>query len=130
MTTLRKALYANAMFTALTSLVALVWAGPIAKAFRVEQWVLVAAGAVLLGWAALVTWFARRDPTRRAEAWLVIAGDELWIIGVIVLLAAFPDALSNTGKLWLATLTLVVAILASFQLLGLRRIPREESRNS
>lgn len=119
---LRKALYANAAFTAVCSLVAIVGASSIGDSFGVEPWVMVLVGAGLLGWAALVSFFARREETRRNEAWLVIAGDELWVIGVIVLLAAFPDALTNTGKLWLAILTLVVATLASVQLLGLKQI--------
>jgi len=122
MTMLRKALYANAAFTAVCSLVAIVGASSIGDSFGVEPWVMVLVGAGLLGWAALVSFFARREETRRNEAWLVIAGDELWVIGVIVLLAAFPDALTNTGKLWLAILTLVVATLASVQLLGLKQI--------
>lgn len=129
MTLLRQALYANVIFTALTALAALVFAAPLAEEFEVATWVMVAAGAGLLAWAALVWVFARRDPARRQEAWLVIAGDELWVIAVIVLLAAFPDALSDSGKLILAILTIVVAGLASAQLLGLRKLRDQDPIN-
>lgn len=122
MSLLRRALYANAAFTAVCSLVALAGAGAVSDLFDVPTWIVILVGAILLGWAALVALFARREETRRAEAWLVVAGDEAWIIGVIVLLAAFPDVISETGRLWLAILTLVVAVLASLQLLGLRRL--------
>lgn len=122
MTLIRKALYANVIFTAICSLVAIVGASTIGEAFGVEAPIMVLVGAALLTWAALVAIFARRQETRRTEAWVVIAGDELWVIGVIVLLALFPDALTDTGKLWLAILTLVVATLASIQLLGLKQL--------
>jgi threonine/homoserine/homoserine lactone efflux protein len=122
MTLIRKALYAKVIFTAICSLVAIVGASTIGEAFGVEAPIMVLVGAALLTWAALVAIFARRQETRRTEAWVVIAGDELWVIGVIVLLALFPDALTDTGKLWLAILTLVVATLASIQLLGLKQL--------
>ncbi len=119
---LRKALYANAIFTGMSALVALLFSGFLADEFEVAPLILVAVGAGLLGWTWLVWIFARRDPTRRREAWIVIAGDEAWVIGVIVLLAAYPDVMSDSGKLILAVLTIVVAALASFQLLGLRQM--------
>src|SRR5438067_5376877 len=81
---------------------------------------LVAAGAVLVGWAvALWTLASRRDVTRRT-AWTVIARNVAWA-GASGLVALDWSPLTAAGTALVLMQAVAVVVLADLQYLGLRR---------
>ena len=118
-TLLRRALTGNAVFSLGSALVAVVLAGPLSDAFDIPAAVLVVLGIALVPWA-LLGWYTSRTLDRRFVV-AIIGGDILWVIGTVVLLAGFPDAMSGAGRTSAAVVGLIVAGFAVTQTIGLRR---------
>ena len=116
---LRRALLANAAFSAVTAILALVLGGRLEESLGPPAWSIRALGAGLLAFAALVAHEAR-EPSRRG-ARPIIAADLAWVVGAIAIIAVTPDWLTDTGSLVLASVTAVVATLAAAPWRGLRR---------
>jgi len=77
------------------------------------------AGISLFPIAAFMLWVATRSPIPAGGAWLVIIGNLVWVVGsAVVLFASSPTLL---GYAFVIAQALVVAALAEFEFLGLRR---------
>lgn len=122
---LRRALYANAGFSALSGLVLFVDAAPLAALIggAVPPLFLEILGVVLVGYAGALILSGRRTPIRRYEAWTAIALDAGWVAISAVVIAAFPQYLSAAGIALIAGVALVVLGFAVVQAMGLRRVP-------
>ena len=83
-------------------------------------------GFVLLGFAIAVALIARESQPNPAWASGVIALDVLWVIGSVVLLAAFPGLFSSLGFWLIAAQAAIVADFALLQYLGLRNLTRDD----
>lgn len=118
---LASALSWNAIFSGASGLV-LVGAGvALSGVLGVPTWLLAVIGAGLLGFAALILWTLAGPSRLVTGARLIIAADVGWVAGAVLLLTAFPEALTTAGRLILGAVSVVVAVLALTQSLGLRR---------
>lgn len=117
-TMLQRALTANAAFSALTGLAALTFAGRLSGALGPPDWSLRALGAGLLIFAALV---ARESMAPgRSGTIPIIAADLAWVVSATIVLVSAPSWLADTGRITLATVSLVVAAVAVAQWRGLQ----------
>lgn len=125
LTLLRRALLANAGFSGLSGLALLLAAAPLGQWIGVGQpWILRAIGSSLLLFAAVLVLLARADEPDRAPVIAVSGSDFAWVLGSIVLVAAFPEQLTVEGRWAVAAVALVVGGLGAAQLAGLRRYRR------
>jgi len=122
MSLLRRALLANALFSATTGTLALLapdrvatWLGLDAPA------VIQSTGAQLLGFAAFVAFVARRRRPQPGSVMLISAADLLWVLGTAALLAGWSELLSVTGITLLVGIAALVDTFAILQLAGLAR---------
>jgi len=115
----RFALLANATFSTLTGILALVLHEPLSRHLGLAPgpWIL-AIGAGLLLFAGLLLWSVRRGPTRR-DLVAFVAGDWAWVLGSMALVLCVPDLLSADGRVLVSLLAVPVAVLGSLQALGL-----------
>ena len=130
---LRRAFAVNAVFSILAGLVMLAGAGPLAAALLdLPQGVLgisapvvfaaVGAGTAVFG--LLVAIEARRPEPRLLDTKLILALDAAWVIGSLVLLAAAPQAFTFWGRLVVADVAAVVALIALAEAAGLGALRR------
>jgi uncharacterized membrane protein len=120
-TLLRRALGANALFSASTGLLltgAPDWTAALLG--DVASWILRLIGVGLLLFAAFLVWVARRPTPPAAYAMLATGADLGWVAGSAVLLA-FP-VLSTTGGGLVAGVAGVVLVFALLQGAGLRAL--------
>jgi hypothetical protein len=82
---------------------------------------LMAAGSSLFPIAAFIAFVATRQPVWPAGVWLVILGNIGWAAGSVLLLAGGQVTLNGLGMAFVIAQAVVVAILAEFELIGLRR---------
>ena len=118
---LRMALLANALFSTISGLV-LVFA---------QRWVvrllglpaetdLITLGISLLVFAAILVFFARKNPIKLLDAWIAVILDVAWVIGSYPILFLVP--FSASGKWVVGIVAEVVTLFALAQWLGIRRI--------
>lgn len=94
-------------------------AAPLASFLALPAALLLYAGLSLFPIAAFMLWVATRPSLPRAGAWLVIAGNALWVAGSLLLvMVQVPSAL---GYAFVIAQALVVALLAELEYAGLRR---------
>ena len=133
---LRRAFAVNAVFSILAGLVMLAGAGPLAAALLdLPQGVLgqsapLLVAAVGIGTAAFGLFAAleaRRPELRLFDAKLILALDAAWVIGSLALLAAAPQAVTFWGRLIVADVAAVVALIALAEAAGLGALRRSEN---
>lgn len=99
----------------------------LAGAPRLADWfglpapLLTATGAFLLAVCAYALW-ASRMPIRRPAVLLLVAGNALWVLGCVALLAV-GAATTPLGQAWLVVQAVAVGLLAELEWSGLRRAP-------
>ncbi len=122
---LRTALRANATFSAMSGLTALLWAHPLAKWMGgFSPWILLALGPGLLLFALLLIVETRRARPVPSAALAISIADLAWVVGSAVLLMVAGPALSAGGAWTVIFVALVVLVLATWQLAGLRGLTR------
>jgi len=120
---LRRALFANALFSSLTGSGQLLFAGTLTPLLALElaPAVLPAIGAGLLAFAGYVFWLATQPKPDRFLCLLVSLADLAWVGSSVVLLIAARDQLAPTGLLLIGLTAGIVLLLALLQLHGLAR---------
>ncbi|HEX6385803.1 MAG TPA: hypothetical protein VF177_14130 [Anaerolineae bacterium] len=120
---LRQSLRGNGLFSALSGLVFLFGARPLAD-FMGLPWpaVLVTIGLVTILYAGLLFWMTAQPAINRSFARTTIVLDASWVIASIAILLAGWPPLSVAGKWTVALLAEVVALFAILQSVGLRRL--------
>jgi hypothetical protein len=133
---LRRAFAVNAVFSILAGLVMLAGANPLAAALldlpdgvlgMSAPVVFAAVGAGTAAFGVLVAVEARRAEPRLFDARLILALDAAWVIGSLVLLAAAPQAFTFWGRLIVADVAAVVALIALAEAAGLGALRRSEA---
>lgn len=120
---LRRALLGNALFSAVSGGVLMLFAWPLGTLLgSVPPWLLVLIGAGLVGFAIDVWRHARRGDLDLAHAQRTVFSDVVWVVGSVVILVAQPSTLSATGLWVVADVALVVLAFAAAQQLGIRRL--------
>jgi len=123
---LRQVLLANAGFSALSGLLLLVDAAPLATFSGLPALALRLTGVSLLLFAAEVAWLATRaQPDRRAVA-LIFGLDCAWVIASVIVLLAGLLPLTLGGKWAVGIIADVVAVFALLEFWGLRRLSAPE----
>lgn len=111
----------NALFSATSGVVLSLGAPFLSGPIGSPTWILVALGVGLVGFAGLLLWLlADADRLARGAPFVVLA-DVAWVLAAAVLLAGFPSLLAPVGQVGLVAVSVVVAVLAAAQAVGLRR---------
>ena len=118
---LRAVLIADAVATGATGVLMALAAPVLAGMFRLPGWLLLAAGLVLLPYAAVVAWLARRDRLQPAAVWTLIVCNVLWGVECAVLAASGWVQPSTLGYAFIFAQVVVVIAFAELQYVGLRR---------
>jgi len=128
---LRRTLYGNAVFSVLSGAALAVFAGSLARASVAAPATVLGLGLgtviLLLGIGVIgfgtVCWFiASRGRMPVALARIILWADIGWVAGSALLLAVAAQSLTGWGFALIIGLALVVADLAIFEWLGLRRM--------
>jgi uncharacterized protein YndB with AHSA1/START domain len=120
-TTLASAISVNAVFSAVSGLVLLAGAPLLAGWVEVNGRLLAGIGTGLLVFAGLLVWLLAEPPRLAAGAWWVLGADLAWVVSAAMLLAVAPSLLSASGRYALVAVTVVVAIIVGWQVVGARR---------
>lgn len=133
---LRRAFAVNAVFSIVTGLVMLAGANPLAAALvdlpqgvvgLSAPLVFAAVGAGTAAFGLLVAIEARQAEPRLFDAKLILALDVAWVIGSLVLLAATPQAFTFWGRLVVADVAAIVALIALAEAAGIGALRRVEA---
>ncbi len=120
-TFLGRRLAENAKVSGVTGLVLVVGAAGLDGWMGVNRWVLAGVGAGLVAYGvALVIW-AQSPKWLRRGGLLAVAGDAMWVIGAVALIA-FTDEMAAAGEVALAGVTAVVAWFVAAQTVGLVKL--------
>ncbi len=118
---LRRVLQANAVFSTISGIALVAFAGPLAAIMGVGRaWILLAIGVVLLIFAVTLLANSRRGKINQNEVVQAIISDGVWVAGSAVI--AFMGIVSTTGMWIVAAVALVVFAFALLQGVGLRRL--------
>jgi hypothetical protein len=119
---LRRTLTINAIVSAVSGAGTLLFAQPLATFMGIAQpAVLVVLSVVMLAFAAFA-WLTRTEtPLKRLNAWLIFWGDEVWVLGGLLVVFADVGRLTDGGKIVVLVTVLIVADFALFEWIGLRR---------
>jgi hypothetical protein len=118
---LRNVLLLDAVATGATGLLMTFFAGTLTGLLQIPNSLLFYAGLILLPYAALVGWLARRETLPRWSVWAVIVTNALWAVDSVLLAMSGwvePNAL---GYAFILMQALVVVGFAELQYVGLRR---------
>jgi len=118
---LRKALLANASFSTISGLVLIFAERWVVRLLGLSETInLITLGISLLGFAAILVLFARKNPIKLLDAWIAVILDAAWVIGSYPLL--FVVRFSTSGKWVVGIVAEVIMVFALMQWLGIRRI--------
>jgi hypothetical protein len=118
---LRFALTADAAVTGVNAVAYVAGAVVLDSVLGVPTGVLLATGAFLAVYAALVLRLATRATMPRGAVLAVIGGNAVWTAGSLLLLALDTFTPSAAGQVWIALQAVAVGGFAALQLQGLRR---------
>lgn len=117
----------NAVFSAISGLAAIGLALLFDRPLGLEPWLLGVLGIGLIAYGAQLAVWVRSERLTVPGARVATAADVAWVVSAVVILTAFPSAMSTTGRIVFAVVSLVVADLALMQGLGLRQVGRTET---
>lgn len=125
MSSLRKALMGNGLFSTATGFLTALFAGALADYMSISPVVLSVIGIGTAAFGVAILLESRRDAVREGFALFVIAADVSWVLGAFVVLVV-PGSMQ--GKWVLAAASAVVSMFAVLQSRGLisltRALPR------
>lgn len=118
-------LRADGIFAVVSGAVALLASGPVSELIELQTpLALVILGVVLLGYGAMLLFFAGREPAGRRVAQIAIALNILWVVDSYagLLFGFFP--VNTAGKWAIAIIAEVVFVFGLLQIYALRRLNR------
>ena len=122
-TLLRRALVANALFSAASGAILALGARPVASFLGVDAFLfLTGTGVMLLLYAVGLYYVATQPTVNHTAAWLAVALDLVWVAGSAAILLGGSLPLTNGGKWAVGIVAEVVFLFAVFQYLGVRRL--------
>jgi len=120
---LKSALLSNAVFSAVSGVVLIVFGGVTADLIGIgEPLIYQVIGAGLIGFAGVVSWTGTRTPINPFWATLISVADGLWVVGTALLIVFAFGALKPTGIVALLVVAGVVAFFGAWQIRGVRQI--------
>ena len=122
---LRRALTANVIFSLASGAAMLLDGGPIAALMGLASPLPIQAlGAGVLLFGLLVWAIARRSPINAGHARIILALDVAWVAISALEIEFNPFGMTGAGLWLVAGVADVVAVIALFEYLGLRRLTR------
>lgn len=122
---LRSAMRANAIFSGVSGVVALLFSSPLAALTGIQPPVVfMVLGVTLIGYALVLFWVTSRPELDMRAGWTAVMLDVVWVVGSLVLLLGNLLALTTAGKWIIAILADVVLVFAIVQAIGIRRLSR------
>jgi len=118
-TFLRRVLFVDAATCIATGTLLVVDAQPLSRMLGLPAALLFYAGMSLFPSAALMLWVALRERLSRAGAWIVVAGNALWVFASAALLVI--TAPTMLGYAFVIAQAVAVALLAELEFVGLRK---------
>ena len=118
---LRRALFADAIFSGLSALLLSFGAGLLASLLNLPETLLRETGLFLIAYAALVGWLGTRQAMPKVLVGIVVAGNAAWAVASIALLFSGAVTPNLLGEVFVALQAIVVGIFAELQFVGLRR---------
>ena len=120
-TFLRRALFADAVFSGVAALGFTFGTGAFATLFSLPEALLREAGLFLIAYTALVGWLAARPSVPRALVLLVVIGNATWTVGSIALLLSGAVSPNLAGMLMVVAQAIATGVFAELQYVGLRK---------
>lgn len=120
--TLRRALDANAVFSATIGLFFFVAAKPLAEFLGASQLVITILAFVLFGYASLIAFNTSRPVISRGFALFTVFGDSAWVLASILLLATGLFPFTSDAKWAIGITAICVDIFATLQFLEWRKM--------
>jgi hypothetical protein len=122
-TFLRRALQANAVFSALSGVLLIFDSGPIDAVLGLgSPTALTILGGLILVGAASVGWIALQPTIDRGSARAIVALDVAWVIASVILLLTGVLHLTVAGDWVIGIIAIVVADFALLESYGLKRL--------
>ena len=118
---LRRALFADAIFSGVSALGLTFGAAAFASLFSLPEVLLRETGLFLIAYTALVGWLGSRSSVPKALVILVVVGNSAWTIASIVLLLSGVVSPNIAGGLMVVAQAIATGVFAELQYVGLRR---------
>ncbi len=120
---LRHAMRGNAVFSAVTGVIALLFSGALSNLTGIQPaWMFVALGIGLLLYAADLAWVTSRPRLDPRFGWMAVILDLIWVVGSVILLLTDALAMTTAGNWLVAIIADIVLVFAVVQWLGIRRL--------
>ena len=127
---LRRTLWGNAAFSAVSGAILAIFAGPFARLAAhgpvsvlgldlATVFALLGVGVIAFG--ALCAWVASRETLPQSWARVIFAADIAWVVGSVLVLA-LPATWTMAGFIGIVAVALIVADFVILEYLGLRRL--------
>lgn len=124
---LRKALYGNSIFCALSGLDFAIFSKPISNFLGLSNsWVILVLGIILVLYGIEVFIFARKEKISEGFAKFVIVADIAWVIGSAILIFTNLIPFTTAGKWAIAIIADIVLVFAIVQYVGLKRLTKAQ----
>lgn len=120
-TFLRRALFADAIFSGIAALGFTFGASTFAALFNLPEALLRETGLFLIAYTALVGWLASRATLAKPLVLLVVIGNAAWTVGSIALLLSGAVSPNLAGELMVVAQAIATGVFAELQYVGLRR---------
>ncbi|MGX1165191.1 uncharacterized protein YjeT (DUF2065 family) [Bradyrhizobium sp. USDA 372] len=120
-TFLRRALFADAIFSGIAALGFTFGASTFAALFNLPEALLRETGLFLIAYTALVGWLASRATLAKPLVLLVVIGNAVWTVGSIALLLSGAVSPNLAGELMVVAQAIATGVFAELQYVGLRR---------
>ena len=126
-TLLRRVLMTDTAFSGISVLALILAAGPLAGPLGLPESFLRSLGLILVPFVAFIAWVALRRPVVVGAVWTLIAGNALWVLASIALLASGWLSPSGLGIAFIVGQAVIVGLFAELQFIGLRRSTAAEA---
>jgi hypothetical protein len=118
---LRRALFADAIFSGISALVMTLDAGALASLLHLPEALLRETGLFLIAYAALVGWLGTRPSVTKALVMIVVIGNAAWTLASIALLFSGAVSPNILGEIVIVAQAIATGAFAELQYIGLRR---------
>ncbi len=118
---LRRAFQLDAVVSGAMGISLTVGAAYLATLLNLPEAFLRSTALVIFVWTAIVGFLATRDTLSRTSVWAIIAGNAVWTINSLALLATSWVTPNLLGTAFIVMQAVAVGVFAELQFMGLRR---------
>jgi hypothetical protein len=118
---LRRALLADAIFSAVSAVLMTIGAGALAPLLNLPEALLRETGLFLIAYAIFVGWLGTRASLPKALALIVVMGNAAWTLASIALLFSGMVSPNLLGEIVVVAQAIATGVFAELQYIGLRK---------